>query len=453
VISILVISRGFAPNFAIGAIRSTKLSKYLSQYASVTVLTSSKDSQIDPLLERDMQNIDRIIRFGSSSEENSIETSTETRKNGTKARSKRLLQSGFTSIFGPVLFEYTRKMWKDYQFYSMGEKALSEVDAQVFDVVISTYSPKSTHKIARKYKKLYPQTFWIADFRDPVYRAFDTPFLMKWAAKTFPRRVCKQADVITAVSKGCLDSLNFDNHPNRVVVTNGFDRDDVLDIAYRDNDKFTLSYMGRIYPAKQSLVPLFAAIKELITENLIDRRKVCFQYAGPSKSDFLLQVAPFKLDDIINATDSVNRRESLKREVESHVLVLCSWNNKGEEGVVTGKLLEYMMVRKPVVALVQGTLCNSVVKEMIDDGNLGFCYEEASKDIDTPLLKKFLMEQYTMFVSGKTDTFSPNMEYVERYNYDTITSQIVQLLPERLREEISRNGVGKVDCIRTIEYV
>jgi len=119
-----------------------------------------------------MQNIDRIIRFGSSSEENSIETSTETRKNGTKARRKRLLQSGFTSIFGPVLFEYTRKMWKDYQFYSMGEKALSEVDAQVFDVVISTYSPKSTHKIARKYKKLYPQTFWIADFRDPVYRAF-----------------------------------------------------------------------------------------------------------------------------------------------------------------------------------------------------------------------------------------------------------------------------------------
>jgi len=167
----------------------------------------------------------------------------------------------------------------------------------------------------------------------------------------------------------------------------------------------------------------------------------------------LLQVAPFELDDIINATDSVNRRESLKREVESHVLVLCSWNNKGEEGVVTGKLLEYMMVRKPVVALVQGTLCNSVVKEMIDDGNLGFCYEEASKDIDTPLLKKFLMEQYTMFVSGETDTYSPNMEYVERYNYDTITSQIVQLLPERLREEISRNGVGKVDCIRTIEYV
>jgi len=99
---------------------------------------------------------------------------------------------------------------------------------------------------------------------------------MKWAAKTFPRRVCKQADVITAVSKGCLDSLNFDNHPNRVVVTNGFDRDDVLDIAYRDNDKFTLSYMGRIYPAKQSLVPLFAAIKELISENLIDRRKVLF---------------------------------------------------------------------------------------------------------------------------------------------------------------------------------
>ena len=440
-ISILVISRGFAPNFAIGAIRSTKLSKYLSQYAEVTVLTSSKNSKIDALLERDMQNIDRILRFGSSSEENSLDTLTGLKKKGVKARIKRITQFCLTFLSGPVLFEYSRKMWKDYQFYSLGKKALLELGTREFDVVISTYSPKSTHKIARLYKKKYPHSFWIADFRDPVYRAFDTPFLMKWAAKTFPKRVCKRADVITAVSKGCLDSLNFNQHPKKLVVTNGYDRDDLLDIEYSINDKFTISYMGRIYPAKQSLVPIFMAIAELITENQIDRNRICFQYAGPSKNDFLLQASPFGIEDILITSDSVDRKESLKREMQSHLLALCSWNNKGEEGVVTGKLLEYMMIQKPIVALVQGTLKNSVVKEMISDGNLGFCYEEANKAIDTSLLKKFLIEQYKIHVLGQTGTFAPNKEYIEQYNYGTITSQIIQLLPEKLREEIlNHNG-------------
>ncbi len=435
-ISILVISRGFAPNFAIGAIRSTKLSKYLSQYANVTVLTSSKNGKIDTLLERDMQNISRIVRFGSNAEDDLDTVSSGSRKKGSKVRIKHFLQSVLTLILGQVLFEYSRKVWLDNKFYSMGKKALLEHETREFDVVISTYSPKSTHKIAQLYKKKHPQSFWIADFRDPVYRAFDTPFLMKWAAKTFPRRVCQKADVITSVSKGCLDSLNFDNHPNRVVVTNGYDKDDLLDIELMNNDKFTISYMGRIYPAKQSLVPLFIAIAELIAEHQIDRNKICFQYAGPSKNDFLLQVAPFRLEDIIDATDSVDRKQSLKQQLQSHLLLLCSWNNKGEEGIVTGKLLEYMMIQKPIVALVQGTLKNSVVKEMISDGNLGFCYEEANKAIDTSLLKRFLLEQYETFVFGKANTFNPNKEYIEQYNYGTITSQIIQLLPEKLRKEI-----------------
>ena len=196
------------------------------------------------------------------------------------------------------------------------------------------------------------------------------------------------------------------------------------------NDKFTLSYLGRLYPSNQDLAPLFSVIRELMNEKQIDSQRIQIFYAGPSRNNFHFQADKFQLSGIIISNDSIPRIESLRKQLESHLLFLATWNNVGEEGVITGKFLEYMMMDKPIVALVAGSLGDSTVKSMMLKGNLGVCYEEANKASDYALLKNYILKQYNHFINNESLDFYPNQEFIQKFNYKNIAQEFINLFPK-----------------------
>jgi glycosyltransferase involved in cell wall biosynthesis len=181
-------------------------------------------------------------------------------------------------------------------------------------------------------------------------------------------------------------------------------------------------------------------LRELIDEGRLDVEKVCIRYAGPSKMAFTSLSRRFGLDRCVEAFDTVPRATSLKYQLESHLLLLASWNKRGEEGIITGKLLEYMMIGCPVIGLVSGEIKDSAVREMLRLGNLGVCYEQANKEQDFSLVKQYVVEQYNQFIDGAQSKHKPNQEYIEQYNYQNLTKQLVSHFPEEIHQRICNQG-------------
>lgn len=434
---VLIVSRAFAPLNAIGSIRPTKIAKYLkinNDYDISVITTKKKNIMIDESLSNDLKFIDRIIEIETSSrnpilnclkskkrvEKRVLNNNVKSIKTG-KQRSK--VKSSIINYLSYIL-NYT----DSNNFYKKAKIEIDKLELDKYDVVISSYSPFASHQIARYIKNKNPKITWIADFRDPVYRDFDTPLGFKNYCKGFAKRVCKKANIITGVSQGVIDELYYEEHKSKYIITNGFDMDDIKGINAESTEKFTLSYLGGLYSGKRDLTPVFKCIHELINEGLVDKSKIKIIYAGGSKKIFLEQINMFNLTECINVNDFLTRRKSLQIQLESSILLLASWNSVGNTGVITGKFLEYMMIDKPIICTIAGELANSLLKEMIHEANIGFCYEEANDKTDYTYMKCYILAQYNRFYSEQNIEFRPNKKYIDRYDYKNITKQIVELL-------------------------
>ena len=88
----------------------------------------------------------------------------------------------------------------------------------------------------------------------------------------------------------------------------------------------------------------------------------------------------------------------------------------------------YMMIEKPVIGTVTGTLLNSQLKEMISEANNGIVWEEANDETDYPLLKEFILDQYNRFIRNEPVCIDPNREYIEQYSYVNLTKEFVDII-------------------------
>jgi hypothetical protein len=79
-----------------------------------------------------------------------------------------------------------------------------------------------------------------------------------------------------------------------------------------------------------------------------------------------------------------------------------------------------MMMQKPMLAVVSGDVANSEMKTIFDKTEIGFCYEQATDDFDG--LKDYILSVYN------GNIYSPNIEEVEKYNYENISKRILDLL-------------------------
>lgn len=444
---IVVISRYYAPENKIAAVRPTKLVKYLrtlDEY-SFTIITSEKSSNMekDHLLERDISNTDQIVYIP---DENIISRPMTWIIHLVKKRTQNTSTAGeiSSSISGDnnrlllkIWRDFLNKAWNLLKFLAEYQKGINYYrntkkylkNHQIsFNIIFSTYGPYATHWIGRSIKKHEPAAFWIADFRDGPINDF-VPWGFRNYTRNYPKWICRNADIVTAVSQGVLDELGLPENLKKTVIPNGYDREDVKEFPQRmTNEKMTFTYTGTLYRGKSDLTPLFHALSELMEQGRIEKSKIMLQYAGSELSRFIEQTALYHLDDIVVSYGNVEREKALRLQWESDILFLASWNQSGKTGVVTGKLLEYMMMDRPILSLISGELPNSKIREITETCKLGFCYEQANGEKDYVELKEYILEQYSEFLSTGMAAHRPNQQKVEQYNYKNIAERFTALL-------------------------
>ena len=194
---------------------------------------------------------------------------------------------------------------------------------------------------------------------------------------------------------------------------------------------FHIAYVGTLYEGKRKITPLFQVLRELADEGQVDLNKIFFDYAGGDGSYLLAQASGYNMGSVVRDHGVLPRKECLKMQFSSHLLVLSTWNNRGEEGVFPGKFLEYMLIRRPIISITDGNMPEGEVTSVMREGDFGVAYESIRDKEEIALLREYIRICYSEWLQKGSITYEPVQEVLERYNYNRIIKQIEELICEK----------------------
>ena len=423
---ILIISYFFAPMNKIGAVRPTKLAKYLTRMGhEVTAIRGRWLEELtDPLLERDMRELHavheinernwiRIIqaRRGKPPAEPMAGGAPSTGGIARKSRKARLMDS---------LYRYLRYR-ADCSFYHKALRFLKE-RGETYDVVFASYGPVSVQRLAWQCKRLGIAKRWIADFRDEARFPFAW---QKGAQRRYIGMVRKHADCVTAAAPSYLDMTGLADHG--VVLYNGYDREDLDGCAPAKREgaaRLELLYCGTLFPGTTDITPLLRCLRGLMDEGLMERERVCVRYLGVSEGLFREQARLADAEGFCRVRGLVNRRAALENELAADALLLAARNDHARYGVIKGKYLEYLMIGKPILCCVSGDIPNSAIARHIREGRVGYCWEAAAGEPSTAALREYLLALYRRVLAGEPTLPDADPAYAERFDYRSLAQQL-----------------------------
>jgi glycosyltransferase involved in cell wall biosynthesis len=239
-----------------------------------------------------------------------------------------------------------------------GEKSIA--------AIYSTSPPETSHLVALELQERTGLP-WLADFRDPWMNLYLLPTptpVHRWLHERLERRVCEEASVVvTSPWHRELLAAKYPGRPGAALIPNGYDPqqiEPVLGIT-PPADRFQIVHAGML-TQKRSAVPFLKALKILFDESAGARERVRVVFLGPRESENDAAAAELGLGDSVSFRDTVSHSEALKIERASHILVLIKHANPLYDGIVPGKLYEYIGVRRPILALAPGGEASVIVR-------------------------------------------------------------------------------------------
>ncbi len=257
-----------------------------------------------------------------------------------------------------------------------------------WDIVISSLGPYTVHGIAQKMKKNGLTKRWIADYRDlwnenHVYGGL-FPFTI--IEKFLEKHWLKHADTITTVSEGLkksLQKISF-NIPVSVIM-NGFNPNLIDDAPINiKQDKFQIIYTGTIYEQKRDPTPLFIAINELLEEKSLNRDSLEILFFGKQSKSIENLKEHFSLMGVVRQMGEVNQIKSFTVQKSADALLFLEAPGKKHNGVLTGKLFEYLYSGKPIIGI--GIDAKSASGNIIEGTNSGVVCGVDSEKIKSMIL-------------------------------------------------------------------
>ena len=422
---ILIISYYFAPPNLIGAVRPTKLAKYLERMGhEVTVVCGlGRDGKVDPTLRRDLCRLPDVhvlvecnpLRWWYQSKKPAQPAKTASAAPAASPVQpgglKRRIGQGIDAVY-----RWLRWM-SDVHFTHLGKRELKKLQGP-YDAVFSTYAPFSVHQIARKARTSGLAKCWIADFRDEVGMPFAW---QKGKMERYMRMIRRDADIISAVSHGFLEMMHFEDVGR--VLSNGFDREDLPKVeAEAASGQLRVVYCGQMQDSRREvgnrdITPMFRALARLVEDGVLGKEEIRLVYAGREGALFAQYAAASGLETCVEDHGQVSRETSIALQKGADILLMDSHHMASQKGILTGKLFEYMMMDKPIVCCMAGDLPNSGVKQVLSETGMGFCCEAANAEADEAALLNWLIRKVYCWREGLSMLEEKDPDQVAEYEY------------------------------------
>ena len=292
-----------------------------------------------------------------------------------------LLQKISRFIRGNFFLPDPRRGWNKYAL----AKARQIIESEGITTVVTTSPPHSTQLIGLELKKQYPNINWVADLRDPwtdIYYNSDL-YPTSWAQRrnlAYERSVLEGADKIITVSEDCkrLFAEKADVAGKITVVPNGYDESDFEEkklVKGEITPNYILSYVGVLAP-QHNLLPLKALVS--------GRKDILLRFVGVVSEEIQQEIKSWGVQ--AEFIPYVNHKQAIAYMRASDALLLFIPNVPNNEGILTGKLFEYLASGRKILLFGPE---NGDAMHLISECGAGACYTENF------CLDKFLNQDYT----------------------------------------------------------
>jgi len=291
------------------------------------------------------------------------------------------------------------------------------IEENNINTIVTSGPPHSLHLIGLQLKKDLNVT-WFADFRDPwttigYHKALKLSNYASRKHKALEAAVLNSADTIIVTSKTTKTEFQALTSKPIEVITNGYD---VEKIGKQPLDeKFTLAHIGSFLSERNPRI-LWKALNELVKENKDFKNDFQLKLIGAVSQEVLDAIMEFKLTDFVLNLGYVSHQGAIEHQRKSQVLLLIEINSEETKSIIPGKVFEYMVSERPIIALGPE---NSDFAEIITSTNTGvfFTYDEKEK------LKALLLNYYELYQNNNLKVHAVGLQQYSRKN---LTEQLVK---------------------------
>lgn len=296
---------------------------------------------------------------------------------------------------------------------------LDYIKKEGIETIITTGPPHSVHLIGLQIKQKLGVK-WLADFRDPwttigYHKQLRLTSASKAKHKSLEKEVLNASDQIIVTS--FVTKKEFQGFTNKSieVITNGYD--DEATLEFQMDTKFTLSHIGSLL-SKRNPEILWRVLSELVRDNESFSKDFQLNFIGSISEKVLKSIKKYNLSNYIREVGYVSHQEAIIYQKKSQLLLLIEIDSEDTKCIIPGKLFEYMISNRPIVAMGPK---GSDVEKIIKETNTGHYFNYS----DYESLKRIILEHYKAF---QNKTLQSHPIGLQKYHRKALTKSLANLL-------------------------
>jgi hypothetical protein len=296
---------------------------------------------------------------------------------------------------------------------------LDYIKKEGIETIITTGPPHSVHLIGLQIKQKLGVK-WLADFRDPwttigYHKQLRLTSASKAEHKSLEKQVLNNADHIIVTSFVTKQEFQNITHKPIEVVTNGYDDETTVD--FQMDTKFTLSHIGSLLSQRNPEI-LWRILSELVRDNESFSKDFQLNFIGSISEKVLKSIKKYNLSNCIHEVGYVSHQEAIIYQKKSQLLLLIEIDSEDTKCIIPGKLFEYMISNRPIVAMGPK---GSDVEKIIKETNTGHYFNYS----DYESLKRIILEHYKAF---QNKTLQSHPIGLQKYHRKALTKSLANLL-------------------------
>ena len=239
------------------------------------------------------------------------------------------------------------------------------------DVLFTSFSPVDSHLVGLGLKEFYNSFYWIADMRDEMRHNQMLSLREREYYYKIERNVLVNANLITAVSAPIVEGFKRGSSLIKcdfLEVRNGFDHN--IEPTVAKGEVFTFIYAGTFYGNRKPNT-FFEAIVELQRDGKLPNNWEIVFIGTPRNFEI-----PPSIESNVNFLDQMDNIEVINKLCVADCQLLIH-PPSAAKGIFTGKLFDYLSVKRPILALVDP---DDVAASLIKQYKSGFVCDFYSKE-------------------------------------------------------------------------
>jgi glycosyltransferase involved in cell wall biosynthesis len=422
---LLIIAPYFLPRRRVGALRPYKFAIHLRDYGwNPHVLTIASDGQLTPKEQKLLQDIS-VYNLKPPFDRTGGSGGQRTKLNNIKQENNFI--ADWIDKHFPV------DTWLPFFRFKFGE--IKQIASKVNpDAFWSTGDPWSAHWVGKKLSSLYPDTFWMADFRDP-WTVSETNLKKRsvFASavdRKMERNWIQKASMLSFTTKSTREL--YEEHYSELnikttTIYNAFDRElfntggeKAVDLNF-DAEKLNIIFFGR-FRRLSTAKPIIDILSELKSIAPSAVEKISVHSFGPLTDSDRIYLSEKGVENCFEIQEPVPVEQGLQVLQQADILFLST--NPGRTAIIPAKLWDYLAAERPILSIAP----NPEIEQILKQTGSGVQYSSQNPKEVAELLKRC--------VTGKENgqdlpiPFALDKSKIGQYSAKSATAKLANILDQ-----------------------